>query len=253
MKNLKKRFSILIAVCIVFHFANSQNAQPTMFVVHTDDVKFNMIPQYEEVSKQLHDELVKQKSPATYTTISIEDGRYVYVSPIKNMADLDKNPMEETIKKMGEEKAGVLFDKMDNCYDTHYDYVLHHSSDLSYMPNGYSVANKNAREYHFLYYPPKNAKAMKKAMADVKKMFKEKGIKNGYNVYHSGFGTSGNYYMVEIAGEDSASIAMDGKENDKLMGEDGNAAMYGVISLTSKYDQVNGNIRPDLSYAPSDK
>ena len=251
MKNFKKALVLVFSMLLAFQFLNAQNEQPTMYVVHTDHVKFNKIPQYEEVSKQMHDELVKHNSKATYTTISVEDGRYVYVSPIENMADLDKNPMMETIEKMGKENANRMFAKMNECYDTHYDYILHHMPELSYMPEGYSTENKNAREYHFLYYPPKNADAMEKAMANVKKMFKEKGIKNGYNVFHSGFGANENYYMVEVAGEDTASIVMGGKENNEIMGEEGNAAMFGVISLASKYDQVNADIRPELSYTPT--
>ncbi|WP_179344788.1 hypothetical protein [Winogradskyella ursingii] len=250
MKHFKRGLSILTVMLLAFQFVNAQDAQPTMFVVHTDHVKFNMIPQYEEASKKLNEQLKKHNSDAIYTAISVEDGRYVYVSPIENMSDLDENPMTILSENMDKDELKNMFDKMDECYDSHYDYVLHHSTDLSYIPEGYTTANKNAREYHFLYYSPKNAEAMNKAMADVKKMFNDKGIKSGYNVYHSGFGSTENYYMVEIAGEDSASIAMGGKENNKMMGEDGDAAMYSVISLATKYDQVRANVRPDLSYTP---
>ena len=37
--------------------------------------------------------------------------------------------------------------------------------------------------------------AMKEAMTKVKEMFEAKGVKNGYEVYHSGFGSDGPYYQ----------------------------------------------------------
>ena len=56
--------------------------------------------QYEEVVKEMAALFEKhQIEDAYYTTISVEDGRYVYVSPISSMGDLDKNPMEGLYNK----------------------------------------------------------------------------------------------------------------------------------------------------------
>nr|WP_321235252.1 hypothetical protein [uncultured Psychroserpens sp.] len=251
MKFFKRGLLFLITAVFATNFANAQDA-PTMFVVHTDNVKFEKLPQYEQAAKSLKDNCVKHEIEGlNWTAISIEDGRYVYVSPIKNMADLDKDPMAPLFEKMGEEAAEKLFDDMNQCYDSHSNAIVHHSPELSYIPEGYSSEGKNHREYHFLYYPPKHGKAMKEAMGKVKELFKSKGIKNGYNVYHSGFGSEESYYMVSIAGKDDVSIAMGGKENDKLFGDDKGPTFFNVIKLTSKYDQVEGDIRPDLSYNPS--
>ncbi|MCD2258692.1 hypothetical protein [Psychroserpens luteolus] len=250
MKTLKRGLVILISVVFAVNFSHSQDA-PTMFVVHTDNVKFEKIPQYEQAAKSLKDNCEKHDiKGVNWTTISVEDGRYVYVSPIEKMADLDKNPMEPLFEKMGD-AAGKLFEAMDQCYDSHSNAIVHYSPELSYNPEGYSVEGKNHREYHFLYYPPKNAKAMKEAMTKVKELFKSKGIKNGYDIYHSGFGSAESYYMVSIAGKDDVAIALGGKENDELFGDDKGDTFFNVIKLTSKYDQVEGDIRPDLSYNPS--
>ncbi|WP_298901553.1 hypothetical protein [uncultured Psychroserpens sp.] len=251
MKTLKRGLIILISVVFAANISYAQDA-PTMFVVHTDNVKFEKIPQYEQAAKSLKDNCVKHDiKGVNWTTISVEDGRYVYVSPIENMADLDKNPMAPLFEKMGEEAAGKLFNDMDQCYDSHNNSIIHYNAELSYTPEGYSTEGKNHREYHFLYYPPKNAKAMKEAMAKVKALFESKGIKNGYSIYHSGFGSPESYYMVSIAGKDDVAIAMGGKENDEIFGDDKGDTFFNVIKLTSKYDQVEGDIRPDLSYTPT--
>lgn len=230
----------------------AQDKAPTMFVVHTDHVKFDKMQQYEAVAKEMRDLMEKhQIKDGYYTTLSIEDGRYVYVSPISSMADLDKNPMGDLYEKVGEEKFAAMFSKMDDCYDNHHDNIVHRIDDLSYMPEGYSTEGKNYREYHFLYYAPRNSAAMNKAMAGVKAMFESKNIKNGYEVYHSGFGDDESYYMVAVSGTDAMAIAQGGKSNNELMGDEGQAALYEVIKLASKYDQVEGNMRPDLSYLPT--
>ena len=83
-------------------------------------------------------------------------------------------------------------------------------------------------------------------------MFKAKGVKNGYEVYHSGFGSDESYYMVAIAGASEMDIVQDGEDNDKLLGGEKDAVFWDVIKLTSRYDQVEGNLRPDLSYWPEE-
>jgi len=252
MKIFKTRFLILLTVLFAFNLTSAQDEQPTMFAVHTDNVNFDMMPKYEQLAKQLKESCEKHKmKDINWTTISIEDGRYVYVTPIKNMAELDKNVMGDLADKMGKEAMSKMFDEMNECYDSHSDAIVHYSPELSYIPEDYSTKGKNHREYHFMYYSPKNSKEMKEAMAKVKEMFKTKGIKNGYEVYHSGFGSEESYYMVSISGENDLEIAKVGKENDELLGDDKSATFYNVIKLTTKYDQLEGNLRPDLSYYPS--
>jgi hypothetical protein len=251
MKFFKKGILILSIVLFTFNYASAQDEQPTMFVVHTDNVKFEMIPKYEELALKLKNNCEENEiKDMTWTAISVEDGRYVYVSPIKNMADLDTNPMEKLTEKIGKEEMGKMFDEMDECYDSHSDAIVHYLPELSYIPEGYSIEGKNYREYHFLYYSPKNGKELDEAMAKVKEMYKTKGSKNGYEVYHSGFGSDESYFMVAISGTDELSIAEGGKENQELFGDEQDAALWNVIKLTTKYDQIEATVRPDLSYNP---
>ena len=252
MKIFKSGVCLLLMVVFALNYSNAQDYQPTMFAVHTDNVKFGMMAQYEEAAKELKEHCEKHNvDGANWMAISVEDGRYVYVTPIKSMADLDKNPMGNLAEKMGKEELGKLFDKMNDCYDSHSDSVVHYIPDLSHIPEGYSTEGKNHREYHFLYYSPKHSKDMSTAMKNVKKMFAEKGVKNGYEVYHSGFGSEESYYMVAIVGTDDLAIAQGGKENDKLLGDAKDAVFWEVIKLATRYDQVEATMRPDLSYMPT--
>jgi hypothetical protein len=223
-----------------------------MFVVHTDNVKFEKIPKYEELALKLKESCEKHDiTEMSWTAISVEDGRYIYVSPIKNMADLDRKPMESLAKKMGKEEMGKMFEEMDDCYDSHSNSIVHYLPELSYIPDGYSTEGKNHREYHFLYYSPKNEKEMREALLKVMEMYKTKGVGTGYQVYHSGFGSDESYFMVAVSGKNSLAIATMDEENNALLGEEKNALLWNVIKVAYKYDQVEATVRPDLSYYPS--
>lgn len=131
---------------VVFSCLNAQEGQLTMFVVHTDNVKFEKIPKYEELALKLKESCEKHDiTEMSWTAISVEDGRYIYVSPIKNMADLDLKPMESLAKKMGKEEMGKMFEEMDDCYDSHSNSIVHYLPELSYIPDGYSTEGKNHR------------------------------------------------------------------------------------------------------------
>ena len=252
MKLVKTRL-FLLALALLTCTVNYAQDQPTMFSVHTDNVRFDKMMQYEEVAKEMKDNCVKHNvQGSSWTAISVEDGRYVYVTPIANMADLDDNSFFSNLsEKMGKDATAAMFEKMNECYDSHSNAIVHYNTSLSYQPESAgSDEGKNYREYHFLYYPPRNSKAMKEAMQGVKKLFEDKGIKNAYSVYHSGFGSDEGYYMVSISGKDGLEIAQNGKANDEAFGQDGKAVFFKVIQLTSRYDQVEGRVRPDLSYSP---
>ena len=252
MKTSKTTTVLAILLLFALNFSFAQDKQPTMFSVHTDNVRFDKMKQYEEVAKEMKDNCVKHDvQGANWTAVSIEDGRYVYVTPISSMADLDKNPMGDLFEKMDKDAASAMFDKMNECYDSHSNSIVHYIEDLSYHPESAgSNEGKNFREYHFIYYTPQNGKALYDAMMEVKELFKAKNINNGYSVYGSGFGNEESYLMVSIAANDDLEIAQNGKANNKAFGEEGDATFFKVISLASRYDQVNGRIRPDLSYAP---
>jgi hypothetical protein len=254
MKTLKTALVTLVLLLLTFNtlIAQEEKKEPnTMLFVHTDNVNFSMLQEFERLAKELKDNCVKHNvQSVNWTVISLEDGRYVYATPIENMAELDKNGMAELFDKMGEDAAKQLFTSMNKCYDSHSDSIAYHIPALSYMPEGFNKEGKNYREYHFIYYTPQNSEAMYNAMKKVKDIFKAKGVKNGYDVYHSGFGDKESYFLVSIPALDSVEKAQNGKENKNTFGDEGDAALFSVIQLAMKYDQIEGMIRPDLSYYP---
>ena len=255
MKTIKSGLLILTIALFTFSVTTAQEKEEEnknkMYNIHVDNVNFNKIMDYEKAAKELKDNFVKHNvQDVSWTIIRTENGKYISIEEIENMADLDKNTMAPLFENMGEEAASDLFKRMNECYDSHYSHISHYLDGLSYHPEGHSNEGKNYFEHHFLYYKPSNASAMGKAMKGVKDLFTSKDIKNGYSVYHSGYGSEEAYFLVVIRAKDDLEIAQNGKIHDELIGEDGKPVFGELFKHTSRYIQTDGVVRPDLSYYP---
>ncbi|MBU3823095.1 hypothetical protein KO566_13615 [Flavobacteriaceae bacterium XHP0103] len=70
-----------------------------------------------------------------------------------------------------------------------------------------------------------------------------------YRIYRSGFGVSQSYYMVAIASKDEIDSANKFKANEELQGEDRKEPFQKLMSTLSKYEEITGEMRPDLYYS----
>ena len=214
IKNKILKTTLLIAIMVMAPFIS--NAQD-MFRIHEDVVKLSKVMEYESVVKEIIT-LVKKHNlqDADWFTLASNDSRYMYISSLANMAELDKPSfVESLVEKEGKEVVSNLFNRMDKCYDTELDYVLRLNNELTYMPNGFTQTpeGENYRNNHLLYVSPGNRSIMKEKMKAVKELFESKGSKMHYRVYNSGFGTDGEYYMVAVAAKDAEDYARKSKEN----------------------------------------
>ena len=223
-----------------------------MYSVHEDRVMPSKVMQYEQTAKMLADKFREHNiSEGSYLCSSTDDFRYLYVSPIENMADLDKNPgMGELYEKMGEEAFGKMMDQFDGTYSKHGDYVIWMDKELTYMPDGITQTpeGENFRKFWYLHFTPGNGGALRDAMKEVKAMFASKGSKSYYRVYRSGFGNMDSFYMVAAAAKDAAEMELRGAENDKLLGEDAQPTFAKVLAQITKMEEITGFVRPELGY-----
>ena len=247
MKTLKPTILIALLVCFTFNLSFAQK----MYQVHVDFVNPSKLAEYNKIAKEFVEACKKYNPQAPWITATTSDNRYMYVSPMENFAELDKNPFSDMAKAMGD-SFGDMFKRFNTCYDKHGDFVLILDENLTYMPEGISQTQdgQNYRKYFFIYYKPKNQKTLWDAMKGVKDLFASKNSKEYYRVYRSGFGVMDNYYMVAISAKDEIDHATRGKANDELLG-DGAKEIFGkVMNAASKFEEVSGWMRPDLSYSP---
>jgi len=254
MRTLK--ITLLLLLMFLLSPANSQaqeQSESKMYRVHEDQVKLSMVSEYESIVKEMI-ALVKKHNlkDLNWITLVSSDSRYLYVSPLKNMAELDAPSwISELVKKEGEDVVYGLFNRMDKCYDTELDYILHLDNDLTYMPDGFTQTPKgnNYRNNHMLYVTPGNRQVVKEKLKAVKNLFASKGSKVQYRVYRSGFGSNGEYYMIAVAAIDAEDDAKKGKANNELFGKDGEKVFSELFSNLLKYESVEGWIKPDLGYS----
>lgn len=251
-QKMKILFVVLLILPLSMIIGQDKNERMS-FHVHEDVVKPSMVTEYESIVKEFIGHLKKHDiQDINMITTHLTDSRYLFVGPLKNMAQLDHNNFTTLVEKMGKEAVGELFDRMDKCYDIEHDYVIHLDKELTYMPEGITQTpeGKDFRKFHYLHVTPENSSKVRKNMKAIKELFEQKGSKEYYRVYKSGFGTRGAYYMVAIASKDPLDQAQMSKENDVLLGEDGNKAMQALFGNLLKYEVYEGRMRPDMAYSP---
>ena len=232
----------------------AQNENSKAYWVHEDVVKPSMIGQYESICKELTDNMKKYNIQEFNVIVSnTSDNRYLWVSPISGMADIEKPLFKTLSEKMGAEKMDDLFNRMDKCYDIEQNYVIHLDKELSYMPSGITQTpeGQEYRKFHYFHYTPGNRAVVKEKVKAIKDLFESKGSKLEYRTYRSGFGTRGAFYMVAIAAKGAADYAEKIAANNELLGEEWQNTYTDFISSLEKYEAFEGGMRPDMGYAPN--
>ena len=109
MKTIKSTF---IAVLLLVFTFNLSHTQAKRYNVHVDYVKPSKIGEYEKIAKEFNDASKKHNIQTSWLAVATSDLRYMYVSPIENFADLDKRPMADMAKAMGD-SFGNMFEQFD--------------------------------------------------------------------------------------------------------------------------------------------
>ncbi|WP_026755614.1 hypothetical protein [Sediminibacter sp. Hel_I_10] len=244
-----KTFVFTLTLMLAIHFNN--DAQQ-LFHVHEDVVKPSMTSEYEDILKELF-KIIEDNPIEDFNMLTLRgyNNHYYYIEPINSMADLDKpSPLASLAKTAGEEKVMSILKRMDKCYDVEKDYIIKLNNELSHMPDGMTQTpeGENYREQYKIYYTPQNRSMMKEKMKSVKDMFITKNSKMHYRVYESGFGTEAEFYLVSISAKDESDMATKSEIHEKLLGEDGKKMMFDMFQTTLNIEEIEGEIRPDLSY-----
>ncbi len=251
-----QKFKLLFAALMLapLFCMQGQDTESQAYWVHEDVVKPSMTAEYETVCKDLTANMKKHNIQDFNVIVSnTVDNRYLWVSPISAMADIDRPIFKTLSERMGAEAMGALFDKMDKCYDTEHNYVIHLDKELSYMPDGITQTpdGQDYRKFHYFHYTPANEDSVRERAASIKKLFESKGSKVHYRTYKSGFGNRGAFYLVAIAAKDAADYATKIAANNEMLGQEWQKIYGDFMASLSKYEAVEGQMRPDMAYSSS--
>jgi hypothetical protein len=254
MKQAKITIALILMIIAPFLGLAQEEKSYQAFWVHEDRVKPGMTDTYEKVTKDLVAACKEHNVQDTqWISLRMNDNTYMFVSPINSLADLDKNGFATLSEKMGADKMNALFERYNETYNKHGDYVIYLNKELSYQPGGISqtVDGENYRLMYYNYVTPENDKGFADTMKKIKASFEKHNSQMHYRVYKSGFGVMGTFYMVAVASEGEAQGAQRGDENWKLMEDDFGPLLKELNKHTSKMEEKRGWMRPDLAYEPA--
>ncbi|PKA83529.1 hypothetical protein ATE92_1684 [Ulvibacter sp. MAR_2010_11] len=250
-----KSIPFLISILLIspFFLIAQADADSQAYWVHEDPVYPAKVADYEGYCTTLADNCTKYNvKEAKWVAVSTDDLRYFHLSPIVNMADLDKSRFSLLRDKMGESEFNELFDNFDNCYDTHFDYIIHLDNNLSYMPKDVrsTQVGMEFRKLEFWYVTPQNFPKVLALAKEFKDLYAEKNSKEYYQLFRSGFGAVGQFILVSIPARNPEDYERVRKENKELLGEARTPVYEQLLKLITRVETLNGYIRADLSYDP---
>lgn len=247
MKTIKTTFLLTFILCLLVNFSQAQK----MYQIHQDNVKPSMVKEYEKTAKEFAEACRKYNPQTPWVAATTNHMQYLYISPLENFAEMDKDPFAEMSKAMGDDWKNI-FENFNECYDSHNDYIITLSESLTYMPEGITQMQEGMdhRRWIYLYYTPQNSKKVYDALKAVKDLFVSKNSKSYYRIYRSGFGCAENYYLVAISSKDESDEFLTGKANQDVLGDERKPIFDNLMGSIARYEEISGDMRPDLSYSP---
>ncbi|OIQ29618.1 MAG: hypothetical protein BM564_05250 [Bacteroidetes bacterium MedPE-SWsnd-G2] len=243
-------FALLFLILPLLSFAQEDKMQA--YWVHEDQVLPSKFVEYENMNKELISELKKHNiKDEIWYAASTSNGNYYYITPIKNMAELDRPLFGSLADKIGEDKLQDMFKGMSSCYSKHGDYIMHLDNSLSYSPEGVEAnPDHNYRKYYTLHVSPESMPHAAKVLKKIKDFYKSKNSKMGYRVYQSGFGTMDSFFMIAVSSKDGLSFETESEANDKLLGDERYKVFNELLKHLTKIEEQTGMMRPELAYVP---
>jgi len=228
-----------------------QEGKNQAFWIHEDQVKPSMMAEYEKASKDLVEACKENKvANIQWSVASMDDGTFLSITPIENIADIQNMNFNDLKAKVGEESFNKMFENFNKCYDKHGDYVTILISALSYMPDGLTTntPGEDYRVWHRMEVTPANMQMVQNKMKDLKNLFVAKNSKMHYRIYRSGFGNVGDSYVAVISAKDAVDYDNKSAENDKILGEEGQKLFNEMFEYVDAYQVKRGAMKPELAY-----
>jgi hypothetical protein len=185
------------------------------------------------------------KLPFGWTTIMFDDNSFIFVSPIANLSDLEKNPFAGLDTKIGKEATGKLWSEFDGCISSYGDHVVTRLGDVSYLS---IPAGENARDITYWYVEPGKESEAMTIFTEWKKLYEAKKVLNGYGVYRTRLGQEFGYAIVAW-GKSQADIALKEERAKELLGKEAEVLYKRTLAITTKIYSKRGTVLPEYSYA----
>jgi hypothetical protein len=233
--------------------AGTQTPAPQYFVLHQEKAKPSMIQEYESHTKEFVAMVKANKAKMphfSFAAFASPDFLYSFVAPIPNMAGMDaiNGDFGALAQAAGpalfdlNKRSGVAIERVDES-------VIQRMPELSYAPAQPRLESGQARYYHygFYYVIPGREPEVEALGLEYLKLFKAKGVKNGYTIYKGVMGADLPYYFVSEGARDAADFQAEDAKTAALVGPQLEALGARLMALTRRYETREAVPRPDLS------
>jgi len=230
----------------------AQTPAPQYFVLHQEKARPSMVKEYESTTKEFVALVKANKAKMPHFSFNAfvsPDFTYSYVSPIPNLAGLDA--INADFGALAQAAGAALSDlnKRGGVAMEHVDEaVIQRLPELSYVPAAPRLEGQ-ARYYHYgFYYVIPGREAEVEALGqEYLKLFKAKGVKNGYTIYKGVMGADLPYYFVSEGALDAADFQVEDAKTAALVGPELAALGARLMAFTRRYETREAVPRPDLS------
>ncbi len=239
----------IFAMAIPFQTQAQGNNDP-IYAVYTYEIMPEKVKAEEAFVKEMMSTLKNNgvKGPVWSTAVT-NTNKFMYIMPLKNMAQLDENPWKDIMEKMGEKNWKILIDKAKGHESSFSSSVLELDSDLSYMPDGLSVQTpgKDFRAWNIFHIKPGKYDEAKAMAKKIKAVYANKNAAFHYRVYHNKFGGDGNTLVVVSSHKNMGDYYQTAETARTLVQKDVEALYDEFLTYVAKQERQYGSMRPDLS------
>jgi hypothetical protein len=246
----------LFLICGISFFSSlsySQEMKDQLYMVREEVVKVDAWDKYESTSKQWVDMMVQGGLDLPYVRASQrDDGHYYYLIPISNYAEIDNFPkiFGSAVDKVGKEKWSSFMIENESTIATHRDFIVKLSAQYSYVPKQPRITMEESKFAHWLFFHFKleNRKQVMEILKEWKKLYEDKKINSGYNIWLVDLGLDNNEIILTEYAKDGADFFQTMKENTALVKAEEDALWAKLAPFLLSTEQKYGSLRPDLGY-----
>ena len=231
----------------------AQEMKDQMFIIHEEVVKVDLWDKYESTSKEWVEMMTGAGLDLPYIQASQrDDGNYYYIIPISNYAEIDKMQgiFNSAIEKIGKDKWSKFMVENNSTIESSNDFVATRSAKYSYMPKNPRIKPEEAKFIHWMFfkYKMENRKEIMDILTEWKKLYEDKNIKSGYNIWLIELGLDNNMIALTESYKDGADFYTSSKEDNALMESEANVLWTKMASFLTSTENKYGSSRPDLGY-----
>jgi hypothetical protein len=248
------RIAVLPALLVACGSAAlAQEPRRHYYVLHQELAQPSKIEQYESTSKEFV-ALVKAHKTLmphfAFECIESPELTYTYVSPLTSFADMDAISAEfGALAKAAGAAFGDLNKRGGEATEYIRESVIASAPELSYVPAQPRLRPDEAPFRHLdLYYLKPGTEPEADALAgEFLKLFKAKGMPNGYTIFKVVMGPEMPLLIVSASARSAADYHAENEKEMAALGPEGQALFARAFALTRRFDTREGRIRPDLS------